>query len=500
MKNLTKILLTMSLGLTLASSVSAQKMYYSLEGSQRLDRADIDGSNTETLVSTGENNYGTEVDLTNSKVYWCTSDFTNSKIRRADLDGSNAEIIVNINNNFFFRDVAIDLTNSKVYWTDGLFGTGGKIQRANLDGSSVEDILTNLDSPRSIDIDATNSKIYWQEDGSANRIRRADLDGSNIENLVTGLDSPDGIAVDVTNSKIYWSEGSGGSATIKKANLDGSSITTLITNGANGLNRPRGIDIDETNSKMYFADRNGNKIQRSDLDGSNVEDLVTSGISSPFGVSLGVTDTPLAVELDSFTTRQIENAIQLFWSTASEKDNEGFNVYRKTGNGFYTQIASYKGNSELLGALNSSTSNNYSFTDNSELRNGETYTYYISDIETNGLETKHEEQAQSVRFTLNEEIAQTKLDYVLAQNFPNPFNPSTKINFQIAKEQDVKLEVYNLKGELVKELVNEKMNKGSHSAKWNGTDTFGNQVSSGTYFYKISAGTFIQTNKMILLK
>ncbi|KAA3604313.1 MAG: T9SS C-terminal target domain-containing protein [Calditrichaeota bacterium] len=211
-------------------------------------------------------------------------------------------------------------------------------------------------------------------------------------------------------------------------------------------------------------------------------------------------DIGLAVELDSFTARQIENSIQLNWKTASEKDNEGFNVYRKVGNGTFVQIASYKGNSELLGALNSSTANYYTFVDNSELRNGETYTYYISDVETNGIETKHEKSAETVRFILNEEIAQTKLDYVLAQNFPNPFNPSTQIDFQIAKTQDVRLQIFNLKGELVKELVNEKMNEGSHSAKWDGTDSFGNQVSSGTYFYKLSAGIFSKTNKMVLLK
>ncbi|KAA3606901.1 MAG: T9SS C-terminal target domain-containing protein [Calditrichaeota bacterium] len=211
-------------------------------------------------------------------------------------------------------------------------------------------------------------------------------------------------------------------------------------------------------------------------------------------------DTPLAIELDSFSARQIENSIQLNWSTASETENEGFNVYRKIGNGNYFQIASFKSNSELVGALNSTTSNSYSFVDNSEFRNGETYTYYISDVETNGVETKHEESAQSVKFILDGEVTQTKLDYELAQNFPNPFNPSTTINFQIKKDQRVKLQVYNLNGQLVKELVNEKMNKGSHSVNWNGTDQNGNQVSSGTYFYKLTSGTFTQTNKMILLK
>ncbi|KAA3605229.1 MAG: T9SS C-terminal target domain-containing protein [Calditrichaeota bacterium] len=500
MKNLTKTLLTLSLGLTFATNASAQKMYIADGTANNIKRSDLDGSNISTLVSAGVTNpYSIDVGITISKIYW--GDIDDDNIKRSDLDGSNVETIVTTTELATgmgtIVDFAIDEANAKLYWVD--LSGGGFISRSNLDGSSPENLLTSangLSTPMGIDIDATNSKLYWIDDGT-NKIQKSDLDGSNIEDvLTTGISSPQNLVLDVANSHIYWTEISDDE--IKRVDFDGTNVTVINTD----IHLPYKIDIDYNNSKLVCTSYGPNLISRIDLDGSNHEVIITGadGVLEGRQVAFDFSDTPLAVELDSFTALQIENSIQLNWTTASETENEGFNVYRRIGNGFYTQIASYIGNSELLGALNSSVSNNYTFVDNSELRNGDTYTYYISDVETNGLETKHEKMAQTVKFTLSEEIAQSKLDYVLAQNFPNPFNPNTTINFQIAKEQSVKLEVYNLKGELVKELVNEKMNRGSHSANWNGTDSFYNQVSSGTYFYKISAGTFTQTNKMILLK
>ncbi len=500
MKNFTKTLLTLILGLTFASNASAQKMYIADGTNNSIMRSDLDGSNISTLVSTGVTNpFSIDVGITNSKIYW--GDFDDDNIKRSDLDGSNVETIITTaelaTGMGEIIDFAIDETNAKLYWVDN--SGGGFISRSNLDGSSPENLLTSvngLSTPMGIDIDETNSKLYWIDNGT-DKIQKSDLDGSNIEDvLTTGISSPQNLVLDVANSHIYWTEISDDE--IKRVDFDGTNVTIIVTE----IHLPYKIDIDFNNSKLVCTSYGPNLIHRSDLDGSNLETIITGadGVLEGRQVAFDFDDTPLSIELDSFQALQIENSIQLNWTTASEKDNEGFNIYRKIGNSFYTQIASYKGNSELLGALNSSTSNSYSFVDNSELRNSELYTYYISDVETNGLETKHEEKAQSVRFTLNEEIAQTKLDYVLAQNFPNPFNPSTTINFQIKKDQRVKLQVYNLNGQLVNELVNEKVNKGSHSVNWNGTDRLGNQVSSGTYFYKITAGTFTQTNKMILLK
>ncbi len=87
-------------------------------------------------------------------------------------------------------------------------------------------------------------------------------------------------------------------------------------------------------------------------------------------------------------------------------------------------------------------------------------------------------------------------------NFPNPFNPSTTISFSLtAKDaKNTKLEIYNLKGQKVKTLVNEELSAGKHSVVWNGTDDSDKSVSSGIYFYKMRAGSYTSTKKMILMK
>jgi hypothetical protein len=90
--------------------------------------------------------------------------------------------------------------------------------------------------------------------------------------------------------------------------------------------------------------------------------------------------------------------------------------------------------------------------------------------------------------------------YTLSQNYPNPFNPTTTINFSIPKAGTAKLVVYNMLGQQVRTLVNEVVNAGSMSATWDGKDSNGAFVSSGIYFYQLTAGAFTATHKMILMK
>ncbi|MDP2172850.1 MAG: FlgD immunoglobulin-like domain containing protein [Candidatus Cloacimonadaceae bacterium] len=88
----------------------------------------------------------------------------------------------------------------------------------------------------------------------------------------------------------------------------------------------------------------------------------------------------------------------------------------------------------------------------------------------------------------------------LHQNYPNPFNPSTVISFDLAKSGSVKLNIYNIKGQLVKRLINKDLPLGSHRFFWDGKDENRRGVASGIYFYKMESGRFNQTRKMILLK
>ncbi len=88
----------------------------------------------------------------------------------------------------------------------------------------------------------------------------------------------------------------------------------------------------------------------------------------------------------------------------------------------------------------------------------------------------------------------------LAQNYPNPFNPETSITYSMQKAGNVTLDIFNLKGQKVKSLVNGYQEKGNHTIAWNGTDESGKSVSSGVYFYKMKSGQYTSSRKMILMK
>ncbi|MCK5076454.1 MAG: T9SS type A sorting domain-containing protein, partial [Calditrichia bacterium] len=90
--------------------------------------------------------------------------------------------------------------------------------------------------------------------------------------------------------------------------------------------------------------------------------------------------------------------------------------------------------------------------------------------------------------------------FKLEQNYPNPFNPTTTINYQLPKTVNVKLEIFNIMGQKIRTLINEKIEAGYQNVLWNGTNDHGVQVSSGMYFYKITAGDYSKSHKMILIK
>ena len=99
------------------------------------------------------------------------------------------------------------------------------------------------------------------------------------------------------------------------------------------------------------------------------------------------------------------------------------------------------------------------------------------------------------------ELQSTPREFALRQNFPNPFNPDTTIKYDLAESADVTLQIYNVLGQVVRTLVgSEAQNAGRYQIRWNGMDDRGVSVSSGVYFYQISAGKFQDVRKLMLLK
>lgn len=100
----------------------------------------------------------------------------------------------------------------------------------------------------------------------------------------------------------------------------------------------------------------------------------------------------------------------------------------------------------------------------------------------------------------NEDHVQTPVFDRLSQNYPNPFNPHTIIAFDLGKAQNISLDIYNTKGQLVRNLATGQMGEGNHRVTWNGKDNTGRSLASGIYFYRLKTESYSSTRKMLLLK
>ena len=259
-------------------------MYWTDEGTGKIQRANLGGSNVQDLVTQSdglEAPEGIALDMRGGQMYW--TDTRTGKIQRADLDGSNVHDLIVIRGAAHPQNLALDISGSKVYWIDWIFG---KIQRADLVTPFPIDLVTGLAAPYDIALDVAGGKMYWT-DWSDGKIQRASLDGSNVQDLVTGLEWPRGIALDMQAGQMYWTDDLANK--IQRANLDGSNVQDLVTR-SDGLRGPTGIALDVQGGQMYWTDTTTGKIQRANLDGSNIEDLVT-GLDDPHAIALGIPQT-----------------------------------------------------------------------------------------------------------------------------------------------------------------------------------------------------------------
>ncbi len=271
---------TFKVNVTVPVPESQGKMYWTDAGTDKIQRANLDGSQIENLVTTGlDYPSGLALDVAGGKMYWM--DAGTDKIQRANLDGSQIENLVTTGLSSP-RSLALDLAGGKMYWTDESWSSS-KIQRANLDGSQIENLVTTgLDYPSGLALDVAGGKMYWTDTGRS-RIVRTNLDGSQIESLVPQpLNVPRALALDLARGKMYWMDP--GTIRIQRANLDGTQVEDLVVIG---LDYPDGLALDLTGGKMYWTDWGTNKIQRANLDGTRIEDLIT-GLSEPVGLALDI--------------------------------------------------------------------------------------------------------------------------------------------------------------------------------------------------------------------
>ncbi|MBN1407101.1 MAG: lamin tail domain-containing protein [Calditrichaceae bacterium] len=270
---------------------------------------------------------------------------------------------------------------------------------------------------------------------------------------------------------------------------------------------PLGINVDPATDDEYSSQAisSGNRVYRVST-GNTLSDWVMNPESNATPGSLEG-DQALPVELTSFTANAGNNSVTLNWTTASESENLGYSIMRgmaKDGN--YEEIDSYVNNKSLKGAGNSSTSLSYKFVDNSVM-NEITYWYKLVDVDFNGVRTEHGPIYATPRadeVEANPVDGNIPLAFGLAQNFPNPFNPSTTISFDIPKLNDgimnAKLVVYDMLGQKVKTLLSSTVEAGHFEMNWDGRNDLNQVVPSGIYIYQFQSELFNASKKMVLMR
>jgi hypothetical protein len=193
--------------------------------------------------------------------------------------------------------------------------------------------------------------------------------------------------------------------------------------------------------------------------------------------------------------------VTLRWATQSEVNNERFEIMRSDAKeGPYSQIG------ERQGQFNSNQLTYYSFADNF-VANGSTYWYKLVDVDVNGVRTEHgpisaTPQASGTEITtIDSDVPQS---YKLYPSYPNPFNPSTNLKFDVPSTStglaDVTVEVYNSLGQKVRSLFSGSVEAGTYSLTWDGTTDNGVTVPGGFYFAIMKSGFYKNTVKMTLVK
>lgn len=190
-------------------------------------------------------------------------------------------------------------------------------------------------------------------------------------------------------------------------------------------------------------------------------------------------NTPLPVELAAFTAANADEQVVLKWKTASEVNNYGFEIERRPEHSEWAKIDFRQGHGTT------SAPQEYAYTDRNPVAGK--VQYRLRQIDNSG---------KAKYYDAVEVAVAAPREYRLMQNFPNPFNPSTSIKYQVPVSAFVTITIYDMIGREVASLVREQKQPGTYTVDWNGRDNQGMEVASGVYIYRLTAGTFAAVRKM----
>ena len=332
-------------------------------------------------------------------------------------------------------------------------------------------VVTNDGTNFDVKVQCKRSSTGWDNMGDANFAFSFNTSGLDNPILLT----PHGFNSAPYNAMTVTDVGTWTSVNIDYTGSDG---------GGTAIPTATWTDVATVRFDVLDAGQTSNLVWKTDASFSCYDDDGSTSVSQ--GTCTGL-DVSLPVSISTMAaTGSAEGHVTVTWETASEASAMGYKVWRSSDeNGSYTCLVNEPIKSEGLA------SNGYLYTFNDRTaEKGKIYWYKIEEITVDG---------QSVFFG-PVMLVSPPSDFALTQNYPNPFNPETTINYQIAEESEVTIKVYSLLGREIKTLISKKLPAASYYAKWDGTDNFGQKVSSGIYLIQMKAGTFSQMRKMTLMR
>lgn len=217
-----------------------------------------------------------------------------------------------------------------------------------------------------------------------------------------------------------------------------------------------------------------------------------------FGESntFGITEETLPVEISSFSaTLTANNYVQLNWVTQSETNLQGYYVYRCTA----ADLSSASIVSGLIQPTNTSSQKYYVYMDK-EIGQSGMYFYWLYSQEVDGSGSYHGPVSIMVNLEGQPGLPSVPLHTGLQTIYPNPFNPSTNIRYQLDAPGQVELSIYNARGQIVQSFSRHHVSPGYYTLLFDGKDFSGNWLSNGVYHVVMIAGKHSSKQKMVLLK